>query len=1193
MDPIQFSIQNPVKVAVGVILLMLFGVLAVVSIPVQLTPNVDPTVLTISTDWTGKSPEEIEREIIEPQEDVLKNISGLVKMTATATQGKAEIELEFNVGKPLQTARVEVSDALREVKEYPQDADEPVITSGEAGPGSPIAWLLLTSDKPGFDVQTLGDLANDRIKPLLERAEGVSEARVYGGREREVHIRFDPMKIAQRRITITQLGDALRQENVNVSAGEMNEGRYAVRVRTLGQYDDLDAIRQTIVAYDEAGGPIRIKDVADVELSFEKRRSFVRSRGELAIAMPVYREPGSNVMAVMDELKSAIDRINGTESQPGMLESVGAQLQIERGLDSDPGLHLRQVYDETGYIEDALSLVQSNLVIGGVLAIIALLLFLEMNRRPVLVLIATPLLILLMIGVLRYPAMSALWVASVGLLILSGIVILYIARPTLIIALAIPISVIGTFVVMYVAGRNINVISLAGLAFAVGMVVDNAIVVLENTDRHLQMGKPRAKAAYDAGKEVWGAVLASTLTTLAVFLPVLFIEQEAGQLFRDIALAICAAVTLSLIVAVTVIPAASARVLRERHTKEHPFAALNPSRFFGLITKSFSQLIYLMSSRHPLGVMSRLVTVGLFTVASLLGAYLLMPPADYLPNGNKNMVFGVIFNPPGYNISTDEEIAKVVEAQVRPYWQAKNKAQLAEAPSVVNPFTQKPIEQLPPVENYFIVSFNGNMFNGATSGDKENVKPLEQLLAAATMNNVPGAFGFAQQQSLFGRSASGSRAIEIEVSGDSIDEVRFAASALMGKMREMYGPMNVQPTPSSFDLPARELQLKIDRVKAADLNVDVESLGRAVSAMIDGLIIGDYRSGGDSIDILAKSKDGLLYTPEELASLPLAYRTTDGEVGTIPLAEIATISRADSPQSIQRIEERRAVTLAVTPPDDMPLEQATNDVREVVNALRETGQIPRTLEVNYAGSASKLDQVKTAMLGQWTGWNAASLLSVGTSRLFIALLVTYLLMAALFESFLYPLVIMFSVPLAAVGGFMGLGFVHNGWGIEKWWPWMYQQLYSGGKGIIRPDQQLDTLTMLGFIILIGVVVNNAILLVHQALNFMRGIGEGEGDATFGKKMPPREAIRESVRTRIRPIMMTTATSVAGMLPLVLMPGSGSELYRGLGSVVVGGLVVSTLFTLIVVPLLFSLVLDIRLGIHRMLGHEGDAEELLV
>lgn len=1166
MDLIRFTIDNPVKIAVGVILLLLFGVLAVTSIPIQLTPNVDPTIITVSTTWTGTSPEEIEREIIEEQEDVLKNVSNLLKMTATATQGQAEIELEFSVGTNLQAARVEVSDALREVPEYPTDADEPVITTGEAGAGSPIAWLLLTSEDKGFDVQQLGDLANDRIKPYLERVPGVSEVRVYGGLEREVHINFDPQAIAQRGITVTQLGEALRSQNVNASAGDLAEGMGDTRVRVIGQYETLGSIRDTIVTYDEQGGPIRISDIADVELGFQKRRSFVRSRGELAIALPVYRESGSNVISVMTEVKKRIAEIN--DPAEGLLQTMSIQIARDQGLDTPPQLQIEQVYDETGYIYDALGLVQSNLVIGGVLAAIALLLFLELGRRPLLVVIGGPLLVGLLVAVLLLPSGTAFSYGAIGAILIVAAVVLFIARPTLVIAMAIPISIIGTFVVMYATGRNVNVISLAGLAFAVGMVVDNAIVVLENIDRHLQMGKPRAKAAYDATKEVWGAVLASTLTTLAVFLPVIFIEEEAGQLFRDIALAICAAVTLSLIVAITVIPSASSRLLHERKKREpSAMAGLNPANLLGGLANAYSKLIHLATHRTVLGVGVRMGVVGLFTIASLVGAFILMPPTDYLPRGNQNLVFGIMINPPGYNVQRNEDIAKVVESQIRPYWEAQSQDAADAITPPVNPFTGQPIEGIPPVDNYFFVTFQGNVFNGATSQDKEVIKPLEGLLSAAT-SSVPGSIGFAQQSSLFGRGASGARAIDVEVSGQDLAQVRSAAAALQDRLRGMFGPMNLQPTPTNFDQSTRELRVEIDEVKARSLGIDVESLGRAVSAMVDGLIIGDYREGGDSIDIVAKSRAGFEYTPEELAALPLVYRTDAGEVGTIPLSEVSVIRRAEAPQQIQRIEELRSVKLSVTPPDTMPLEEATAQIKALVKELEDNRTIAPTIEINYAGSASKLEGVRNAMLGTWTGFNAESLKSIATSRLFIALLVTFLLMAALFESFLYPLVIMFSVPLAAIGGFIGLAIVHH----------------------YVPTQQLDTLTMLGFIILIGVVVNNAILIVHQALNFMRGLGEGEGDSTG--KLEPREAIRESVRTRIRPIFMTTATSVAGMLPLVLMPGSGSELYRGLGSVVVGGLVVSTLFTLIIVPLLFSLVIDARVAWYRMLGRKDDVLDLV-
>ncbi|MEM1446193.1 MAG: efflux RND transporter permease subunit [Planctomycetota bacterium] len=1146
MDPIRFAIQNRVKVAVGVILLVLFGLLALRSLPVQLTPDVDPTIVTVTTEWTGASPEEIEREIVEEQEDVLKNVRNLVKMVATAAQDQATIELEFVTGTPLESARVEVSDALREVPEYPDDADEPVIVTGESGPGSPVAWLLLTSPTEGFDVQTLGNAADERIKPFLERSPGVSEVRIYGGREYEVHIDFDPFAVAQRRITVDQLAAALRRENANVSAGELDEGRYQTRIRTVGQYNDLEQIEQTVVSYDEAGGPIRIGDLAEVSLGFEKRRSFVRSRGALAMAMAVYKESGANVITVLDEVRGRIDEINATE-----LPAIATEVQRNRGLDAAPAFVLRQVYDETDYIYDAISLVQTNLVVGGVLAVIALLAFLELRRRPWLVAIGVPVLLVLMIAVrLTPPGLATYFTAA--LLGLAVLIVLWIARPTLVIAIAIPISVIGTFVVMIAFGRNLNVISLAGLAFAVGMVVDNAIVVLENIDRHTNMGKPPAKAAYDGAREVWGAVLASTLTTLAVFVPVLTIQEEAGQLFRDIALAICAAVSLSLIVSITVIPSLSARILRRR-PKHVPTNAKDEddSTYAGPQLNAFARLFRRMIDPSFAGVSARLAVVALFTIAALGGAWLLMPPTDYLPRGNKNLVFGILLTPPGYALDQAEDIGMRVEDKIRPYWEAETPADLEGLPPVMDFFTGEAVPNVPPLDNYFFVGFNGLVFNGATSIDKNNVKPIEALLGSSTTG--PWGFGFAAQSSLFGRGSSGSRQIDIEVSGSDLDEVRGAGIALLGAMRGLYGFPNVQPTPTNFDKQAREVRLELDRVKATELGLDMTALGNAVAAMVDGVRVGDFRLSGEAIDILARQRtaEGERPEPDQLAQVPLAFRNGAGETGVIPLSAVADIQRTVAPQEIRRIEERRAVTLAITPPDEVPLETATADITALIAGMRTSGAIAPTVEVDLAGSASKLEEVREQMVGHWAGFTMESLASIGASRLLLALLVTYLLMAALFESFVYPFVILFSVPLAAVGGFVGLAIVHA----------------------FNPTQLLDTLTMLGFVILIGVVVNNAILLVHQSLNFMRGLGDTGN--TYGVKMPMPDAIALAVQTRVRPIFMTTATSVAGMLPLVLTPGSGSELYRGLGAVVVGGLVVSTVFTLVLVPLLLSLVMQVR------------------
>lgn len=1130
MDYVRFSITNPVKVSVGVLLILLFGMISLFAIPIQLVPNVDKPQINVSTDWTGRSPEEVEREIIEKQENKLKGVSSLRKMTATSQLGRASIELEFYVGTDMRRALQEVTNKLNEVSSYPDNVDQPVIVVADSSSENAIAWMILSSDDPDFNVQTLYEKLDKRVKPYFERVEGLSEVNIYGAREHQVHIQVDPVRMAHWGVTFNQLGTALRQENINISAGNMEVGRQDIRIRTIGQYEDVESVENTVVTYGQ-GGPVRVKDLATVVETLQKERSFVHARGERGVAINAIRESGSNVISVMEQLKERIKEVN-----ENILPELG------------PKLKLVQVYDETDYIYDAINLVLFNLVLGGTLAVCVLTLYLRS------------------------------------------------IRPTLIISLAIPVSVIGTFVVMVGFGRNLNVVSIAGLSFGVGMVVDSAIVVLENIDRHLGMGKSAARAAYDGAKEVWGAILASTLTTLAVFIPVLMIQEEAGQLFRDISLAICASVSLSLIVAVTVIPTASARWLRPHKQHETGSHGHNLRNLFGLATLAsrlsdvLGNFIYRMTGRLVLS----LVIVAGFTLLSLGGAYLLMPPTTYLPSGNRNLVFGIMLAPPGYNIEQNLTMAKRMEDRLRPFWEAKTYKDLSNNPNlpqVVHPFTQQPIDHIPPVENFFFVSWLGNIFYGATSVDKENVKPIEGLLQWSGATSA-GAIPLAFQAGLFGSLGSGN-SVDVEVSGDDLIQVREAAALLQGKIiGELgYGPFAVRPQPGNYNLTGPELQIIIDRVKAADLGIDVLSLGQGIEALIDGLIIGEYRYQGDMIDMLVIRNPGLSIAPEDLVQIPVSYVDANGNVGSVPLSSIARIVPADAPQEIRRIEQRRSVTLSVTPPPTKALEEATREIEATILEMRKQGSMPREIETASAGTADKLIQVREALIGKWYGLDGKNLFktlgSLLTSRLFLSLLITYLLMAALYESFLYPFVIMFTVPLATLGGFLGLRLIHDGWAMESW-PLVGNKLYGffGPQGLkfIDPTQQLDVVTMLGFVILIGVVVNNAILIVYQALNFMQGFGESQDDKI--EVMTPRKAISESVRTRLRPIMMTTTTSFFGMAPLVLMPGSGSELYRGLGAVMLGGLLVSTLFTLIVVPLLFNVVLVARDWTQKKMGWQA-------
>jgi HAE1 family hydrophobic/amphiphilic exporter-1 len=817
----------------------------------------------------------------------------------------------------------------------------------------------------------------------------------------------------------------------------------------------------------------------------------------------IKRETGTNVLDIMKGVRRQIDEFN---APGGLLQSF---------KNDRYGIRLRLVADDTYYIHRAVGLVRENLMLGGSLAVLMLLLFL---RSP---------------------------------------------RPTLIIAVAIPISVMGTFVVMALTGRNLNVISLAGLSFAVGMVVDNAIVVLENIDRHLAMGEKPFEAAYRGAKEVWGAILSSTLTTIAVFAPVLTIKEESGQLFYDIALAICAAVTLSLIVSISVIPMAGSKFLRNHRSGHGPIHTTIRS-LFGLVpllswcSVAFSRLIYLMTFPSLAGAWLRLVVVSLITIVALGLSWMLMLPASYLPDGNKNFTFGMMFNPPGYSLDQNTSVAERLEASVRPYWEAKDSEEATAIAPLEDVQTKEPIEEVPAIAEFFYVVSRGRVFMIATSKDPENVKPMKAILARA-MKQIPGSYGYASQRSIFGRRSGGSNSVEVEVVGNDMRRLTDSAAHLQEQLMEEFSKIAIRSDPMTFNEAGPERRLIVDQVRAKELGLSVDSLAVAARAMVDGSKAGDFNFEGGNIDLVVIRNPDMELTPNELAGVPLAVTEEDGLKTIVPLGVLVRFIEADASQSIRRVEQRRAVTFTVNPPAEMALEQAQARIEEIVADLRQRGLMATEVQVNMSGNADKLTQVRTALLGRWTGWNSESLASVGLSRFFLALLITYLLMAALFESFLYPFVIMFSVPLATVGGFVGLRLVR----------------------ILDPTQQLDTLTMLGFVILIGVVVNNAILIVHQALNFMRGIGEGEHDVC--EKLPPREAIRQSVKTRIRPIFMTTATSVCGMAPLVLAPGAGSELYRGLGAVVVGGLICSTIFTLVVVPLLFSLVLDCQAVLRRVVS----------
>ncbi|MEM9082555.1 MAG: efflux RND transporter permease subunit [Planctomycetota bacterium] len=1104
---IELAIRQPITVTVGVILAVMAGLLSSTRVAVQMTPSVDSTVVSVSTSWENASAAEIESDIIEEQEARLGDITDLTSMTSVSQAGRGRVRLEFRTGTNIDEAMAAVDQKLSEVPRYPDGVDEPEVVAVDPESIDYIAWIGLSSTDPAFDATTLYDFMERRLRPRLERIQGVSEVGVRGAREAEVQILADPVRLAQRGITYSELVEALQLSNQNFSGGLLPDGKNDVRVRSVGRFHDPDTVGDLVIRRDEAG-PVYLRDIADIEMGYKEKNEWVRARG---VQMPFFNfqlQQGANLLDTMGAIKAEVDALN---APGGLLE------QHARSIGIDGTLELVQTYDSSTYVEQAIALVRNNIFLGGGLAVLTLLMFLRSLR-------------------------------TIG-----------------IIAIAIPISVIASLAVLVLLGRSINIISLAGMAFATGMVVDNAIVVIENIFRHIEMGKPKRQAALDATKEVGGAVIASTATTLVVFFPILLIQDSAGQLFRDIALAIMAAVGISLIVSVTVIPAASAQILKQRAsstaTEEKHSQAKNRGRLGRLIDAARGLPRLIGSAPSLIGAMiqhltsrwiTRLAVIGVFAAGTVAGIAVLIPPLDYLPVGNRNIIFGVLVPPPGYNLDQLSTLGDRLENEIRPSWEVtEDKFQLEDdlrgGPSPdedarTTITTRDGREVVPPeLEHYFLVAWDGLVFHAAIAQDNKRIADalglFDQSVAGA---NAPDVFSFSFQMPLFRTGGQTGSAIKIDLKGDDLDTINSSAGQLLFALFGEFGPGTVQPDPPNFLLPTPELRVTPNDERLRDLDMSRSDVGLAVAANGDGLILPrQFQVGSELKDLKIISPDSFRNDPiQAMLNAPIA--TPGGSV--VDLESVASVDRIRESDRIRHVDRQRAVTLQFTPPTGTPLQEAIDRVDAIITDLRADGRIAEGIEIQKAGSAGKLNDIKDALLGDGT--------FVGTlsSSLFLAFLVVYLVMVVLFQSWTYPIVIMVSVPLATLGGFIGLAIVHE-WSVAN--PYM-------------PVQNLDVLTILGFVILAGVVVNNAILIVHQTLNFLSA-----------DDLSPNEAIRLAVESRVRPILMSTLTSVGGMLPLVLMPGSGSELYRGLGAVVVGGLLVSTVFTLILVPTVLSALFRFR------------------
>ncbi len=1018
MNLTRASISNPVAVIAAVLLVLLLGTIGLISLPVQMIPNVERPFIQITTGWRSAAPEEIEAEIIEPQEDMLRGLPGLEKMTASAQRGMASINLMFSVDTELQRALIEVINRLNQVPRYPNDVTEPRIFAGTDSFGTSIAWFAITPAEGNTrPMASYSDFVREVVQARVERVGGIANSNAYGGRNNEVRITFEPYEAAALGIGIPSLAQIVGNHS-DTSGGFGEIGRRQYTLRYAGQYE-LPDFGEMVLDW-RNGNPVRLRDIATVEVMMRDSTGIMLESGGEAIAFDAQAEKGVNVLEVMEELKLAVEELR-----------VGPLARA--------GLVIRQSYDESVYIKDSIAMLRVNLLLGVALAIGVLWWFLR-----------------------RF-------------------------RATCVVALAIPVSLFTGFLVMQVTGRTLNMISLAGLAFATGMVLDAAIVVLENIVRLREQGDGARKAATTGPEQVWGALIASTATTVVIFVPIMFLNDVSGQLFADLALVISIAVTASLVTAVTVIPAASSQWLRKIRL-EDPH-----SDWWDKITTRIMRLTD--SDRYR-----KLLVTSLFVAASVI-TYLLTPPADFLPEGKRGWMFAYILLPPGQNIAVSRtEFGDEFVKRMSPYLEEGADLQL---------------------ENYFFGMFGSSAFVGAKTLKAGDADEFLDLLNFEILAGFPDTTAFAEHWGVFD-SVGGGGYLELNIQSRDMDAMLATARAGLELVAEHLPGAMARPIPG-VDLAEPELRLIPNERHIAEAGWNRRQMSTIIGALGDGTYVGDYFDGDRRLDIVLRAPDWT--SPEQLAATPLATPMS----GIQPLNQLVTFERTAGPNEIRRVDRRRALTLAITPADDMTLEETINILDEKVRPAL-IALLPDDGEISYYGSADDLRVALSNMVRSFT----------------LAIMILYLLMSGLFRSFTDSLLVIATLPLATVGGIAMLRIL---------------------------NLPMDLLTMIGFITLLGLVVNNAILLVHQTR-----VAERDG-------LDRRDAVEQSIRRRLRPILMSTLTSIFGMLPLLLIPGPGSEVYQGLAAVIVGGMSVSAIFTLIFLPSL------LRLGETRTLAEKATGEAL--
>lgn len=1028
-----FSVRRPITIYMAISVLVLLGAIAFYRLPVDLMPDVENPTITVRTAYPGVAPEEIENLVTRPMESALSSAPGVYRVNSTSAEGSSSVRVSFEWGVNLDEAANEVRTRVDRVRSaLPEEVEPPTIFKFDVSQ-FPILFLAISGDKEPREMRTF---IEDEIQPRLERVPGVAAVDIRGGVRREIHVNLSIDKLRSYNVSVNQITDILRRENQNRPVGPMDEGKYEVLLRTEGEFDNVDQIRNIVVTSRE-GIPVYLRDVAEVNDSHEEIRQLVRVDDRPGIRLSIRKQSGANTVDVSDRVQQEMARIEKTF----------------------PNLSIWPIIDNSKFIRQSIDNVRDSAISGAVLAILILLLFLRN------------------------------------------------VRSTLIVSISIPVTIIGTFLLMYSYGFTLNTVSFGALALGVGMIVDNAIVIIENIFRHREEGLTHEEAAVAGTSEVSSAIVASTLTSVAVFVPLVFLSGMTGIMFMQLAYIVGFSQVFSLMVGLTLVPVLCAKYLRVRtpDAKSHPLMnrviEVSGAMLDRLDDRYQRAIHWSLAHRKTVVIGATLLFLSSLTLIPLIG-FEMMPETD---EGEVRIDLEL---PAGTRVEVTDELTKRVEEILR-----------REVPETDHTLTE--------------VGGGGWMSSSTHTSeirlklvDKANRDRSSQQIADSLRSKIniqpglisrsrPGGGSFMTRMMPGG---GGSDRVSVEIRGYDMVVASDLAKTVKDTIESVPGVTDARISRRE-GMP--EMKIWVDRVKAASLGINASDVADTLEAVIGGRRASQFRQEGDEFDILVRLNEAERANIGQIDNVPVV--TPSGQ--SVPIGSLVRMQRREGPVSIERQDQERIVTVSASY-TGRDLGSIMQDVDEKLSDMT----LPSQFSFNYGGEYEEQQKSFRELL----------------FCLILAVVLVYMVMAAQFESLRDPLIILFSIPLAAIGIALMLFLTNTTFNIQAF---------------------------IGTIMLAGIVVNNAIVLIDYT-NLLRRRDD----------LPLRHAVELAGRRRLRPILMTTLTTVLGLVPMALGFGEGAEVQAPMARVVIGGLMTSTLITLLFIPTIYTMIEE------RGLGEKSKVEE---